>query len=81
MADNKWVKPAIKKKQDDAAKELWVSIPPKATQCKTCIYAYPDTQYTIGAEKANCEMFEPPDDKPMGVLWKDEPCPFYDEGE
>ncbi len=60
-------------------KEMCVVIKPSATQCKKCIYAYEDTKYTVGAEKANCEIYVSPYDKPKGVLWEDEICPYKEE--
>ena len=73
------VERALKIKKDSEAKQLWVGIPPSAKQCRKCIHAYRDTEYTIGAEKANCDMFQPPDDKPPGVLKDEEKCDFYED--
>lgn len=64
-------------KADKKAKELWVSIPPAANLCKTCKFAYPDTEFTKGYEKANCLVFESPEDKPTEVLWDNAECDFY----
>lgn len=69
----------LKNKKDDEAKQQWVGIPPNAAQCKKCIHAYPDTKFTVGAEKANCEMYQPPEDKPPGVLQNTVNCDFYEE--
>jgi hypothetical protein len=34
----------------------------------------------VGAEKANCFMFEPaPNDKPAGVLTDEVTCPYFEE--
>lgn len=78
--DEKTLK-AMEERQDRKADELWVSVPPPAKLCRTCVYAFPNTKYTTGAEKANCEMFMPPDDKPQDVLWGDEECSYYEEKE
>lgn len=67
----------LKIKADKKAKEIWASIPPKASLCKTCKFAYPNTEYTKGYEKANCQVFESPEDKPMEVLWDGADCDFY----
>jgi hypothetical protein len=70
----------IKKREDDMANELWTGLRPSAAQCKKCIHAYPNTQYTVGAEKANCFMFEPaPNDKPAGVLTDEVTCPYFEK--
>lgn len=69
----------LKIKKDKEAKQLWVSIKPSAKLCKTCKFAYPDTKYTKGYEKANCQVFESPEDKPMEVLWDGADCDFYTE--
>ena len=71
----------LKKKKDDEASQPWAVIRPSANQCKKCVHAYEDTQYTIGAEKANCYMFEPPEDKPHEVLWENKDCPYFEEKE
>lgn len=70
---------ALKIKRNLEAQQHWVSIPLSAKLCKKCIHAYPDTEYTIGAEKANCNMFEPPEDKPVEVLQGTADCDFYEE--
>ena len=70
---------ALKEKKDREAKQPWVGIRPPATQCKKCIHAYPNTEYTIGAEKANCNMFQPPDDKTPGILQDKLDCPYFEE--
>jgi len=67
----------LKKKKDEEASQIWVGIRPSAKLCKTCYNAYKDTKYTVGAEKANCKVYEPPYDKPSGVLWGDDNCEFY----
>lgn len=70
----------FKKKSEEAAMTGGV-IKPTAKLCKTCMHAYEDTQYTKGAEKANCYMFEPPDDKPGEVLWDGKDCMYYEKKE
>ena len=72
---------AMKEREDRKAAERWISVKPSAKQCKKCIHAYEDTQYTVGAEKANCYMFEPPDDKTPGILQDKIECPFFEEKE
>jgi hypothetical protein len=67
----------LKIKKDKEAKQLWVSVKPSAVLCKTCKFAYPNTEYTKGYEKANCQVFESPEDKPMEVLWDGADCDFY----
>lgn len=66
-------------KNDKKAKEIWASIPPSAKLCKTCKFAYPNTEFTKGYEKTNCKVFEPPEDKPMEILWENANCDFYTE--
>lgn len=70
---------AMKEREDRKAKEKWIGIRPPANQCKKCLHAYPDTEYTVGAEKANCEMFQPPDDKTPGILQDEIECEFFEE--
>lgn len=70
---------SLKIKKDKEAKQLWVSIPPQAELCKKCKFAYPDTEFTEGYRKANCLVFEPPEDKPMEILWENADCDFYTE--
>ena len=67
----------IKRRQDEKAKEIWASIDPPASQCKTCIFAADDTEYTIGAEKSSCDVYEY---KPMDILWDKEECEYHLEG-
>lgn len=69
----------LRNKKEEEAKQLWTSISPSAKQCQTCKFAYPDTEYVKGCQKANCFVFEPPEDKPMEVLWNDSDCDFYTE--
>lgn len=69
----------LKKKIDEKVAQPLIAIRPSAEQCKNCVYAYPDTQYTVGAEKAYCEMYEPPEGKPAGVLVDETKCPLYEE--
>ena len=71
----------MQKKAEDKAGEIWTGVGPSAKWCRKCIHAFKDTQYTVGAEKTNCDMFMPPDDKPDEVLWKNEECPFYEKKE
>ncbi len=69
----------LRKKKDEEARQLWKAISPTAKQCKTCKFAYPNTEYVNGYEKANCFVYEPPEDKPKEVLWDDGDCDFYTE--
>lgn len=70
----------IKTREENKAKEVWTGVAPVAGQCKRCIHAYPNTQYTVGAEKSNCFMFEPaPNNKPAGVLTDEVTCPYFEE--
>lgn len=69
----------IKERQDEKANELWTGVRPSAKQCKKCIHALKDTKFTVGAEKANCEMFVPPDDKTPGILTDEIECPYFEE--
>lgn len=71
----------LKKKANEKANEIWKAISPPAKLCKKCIHAFEDTQYTVGAEKTNCDMFMPPDNKPDEVLWENKDCPFYEKKE
>lgn len=72
---------ALKRKKDEEAKQLWIGIPPSAEQCRKCIYSLSDTQYTIGAEKAFCDIFTPPEGKSAGILTDDVECPFFEQEE
>ncbi|WP_090394296.1 hypothetical protein [Pseudobutyrivibrio sp. C4] len=69
----------IKEKQDLKANEKWTGVRPSAKQCKKCIHALKDTKFTIGAEKANCDMFISPDDKSPGILSDEVECPYLEE--
>lgn len=68
----------IEKKKEEM-QALGGVIRPKATYCKTCIHALPDTQYTVGAMKATCDMYL--DEKPAEVLMDGEECDFYEKKE
>lgn len=67
----------LKIKKEKEAKQLWVSISPEAKLCKTCKFRLLDTKFTKGYQKANCTIFQAPEDKPMDVLWRDADCDFY----
>ena len=69
----------IKEKQDLEANEKWTGVRPSAKQCKKCIHALKDTKFTIGAEKANCDMFVSPDNKSAGILLDEVECPYLEE--
>ncbi|MBP3199632.1 MAG: hypothetical protein J6N21_21905 [Butyrivibrio sp.] len=69
----------IKEKQDLKANEKWIGVRPSAKQCRKCIHALKDTEFTIGAEKANCDMFIAPDDKSPGILIDEVECPYLEE--
>ena len=69
----------LKIKKDEQAAELWTATSPSAKQCRTCKFAYADTKYTKGREKANCMVYESPEDKPHEVLWDGADCEFYTE--
>jgi hypothetical protein len=69
----------IKARQDEKAAEKWTGIRPSAKQCKQCIHALEDTKFTIGAEKANCEMFVSPYDKTPGILTDEITCPYFEK--
>ena len=69
----------IKIKLDNKASELWVGVSPPASQCKKCIHACEDTTYTIGAQKANCDMYESPYDKPPEILQDKIECEFFEK--
>ena len=69
----------LMKKQDAKANERWVGVRPSAKQCKRCINALKDTQYTIGAEKAYCDMFVSPEEKTPGILTDVIECPYFEE--
>lgn len=68
----------LKKKKNEESKQIWTGVSPKGMLCKTCKFAYPNTKYTKGYEKANCLIFES-EDKPMEVLWNGAECDFYVE--
>ena len=54
-------------------------IKPKATYCKKCLHALPDTQYTVGAMKATCDLYL--EEKPADVLMDGQECEFFEEKE
>lgn len=71
-----------KKLQDKKEEEVnasWSVIKPKATLCRTCLHRLPDTKYTVGAEKATCDMFL--EGKPNDVLMDGADCDFYEKEE
>ena len=69
----------IKKKQEEEAHQIWVGIDPKASQCKKCMFAAEDTEYTVGAEMAYCDIYPMPEGKPNGVLEDKVECPSFVE--
>ena len=69
----------IKKKQEEEAHQIWVGIDPKARQCKKCMFAAEDTEYTVGAEMAYCDIYPMPEGKPNGVLEDKVECPSFVE--
>ena len=71
------VSEALKKKKDEEASQIWASIPPPASQCKTCMFAQKDTEYTVGAEMSVCDVYEMPDGKPTDILWDKAECEYH----
>lgn len=71
------VSEALKKKKDEESRQIWVGTPPPASQCKTCMFAQKDTEYTVGAEMSFCDAYEAPEGKPTGVLWDQEECEYH----
>ena len=69
----------LQHKKEEETNAAWSAIRPKARLCKTCLHKFPDTEYTVGAEKSICDMFL--DEKPTDVLWGDEDCDFYEKEE
>lgn len=69
----------LQDKKEEEIRAAWTVIKPPAKLCKTCLHKLPDTEYTIGAEKATCDMFL--DEKPTEVLWGDADCDFYEKEE
>lgn len=69
----------LKKKKDEEASQIWASIDPPATQCKSCIFALEDTEYTVGAESSFCDVYEAPDGKPTDILWDEAKCEWLVE--
>ena len=74
----------IKKRQDDKAKEIWTGVAPPASQCKKCVHAYKNVKISkdaviYGATNSSCDMYEPPDSKPNGILEDKADCEFYEE--
>lgn len=67
----------LKIKKEKEAKQLLVGIQPEAKLCKTCKFRLPDTEFTEGYRKCNCEVFVAPEDKPMSILWDNGDCDFY----
>ena len=67
----------MKAKMDENAAQIVVGKAPTAKYCRSCMWAYEDTKYTVGAEKAHCQIYEMPESKPNDVLWKDAECPAY----
>lgn len=74
------VDPNLKKKKDEEASQIWASIDPKARQCKKCMWAAEDTEYTVGVEMAYCDIFPMPDGKPRGVLDDKVECEAFIDG-
>jgi hypothetical protein len=70
------INPELKKKKDEEASQIWIGIDPPAAQCKTCIFAVEDTEYTVGAELGRCDVYE---DKPMNILWDEVECEWHVE--
>lgn len=73
------VDPKLKKKKDEEAQQIWIGIDPPAAQCKKCLFAADDTEYTVGAEMAYCDVYELPAGKPDDILWDKEDCEFFVE--
>ena len=69
----------LKKKQEAKAREIWIGISPTAKQCKTCIFAKEDTEYTVGAEMDMCDVYSLEEGKPTGVLWDGAECEWHVE--
>lgn len=67
----------LKRKKEEEASQIWVSIAPSAKQCKTCVFAAEDTEYTVGAEMGFCDVYEMPEGKPMDILWDDAECEWH----
>lgn len=76
------VDPKLKKKKDEEAQQIWIGIDPPAKQCKRCMFAADDTEYTVGAEMAYCDIYEMSEDsdgKPDDILWDKAECEFFVE--
>ena len=69
----------LKKKKDEEAAQIWAGITPPASQCKKCMWAAEDTEYTVGAEMAFCDVYPMPDGKPNGVMEDKADCPSFVE--
>lgn len=66
----------LKKKKDEEASQLWIGKDPPARQCKKCMWAAEDTEYTV---VGFCDVYEMPEGKPMDVLWDEVECGFLVE--
>lgn len=69
----------MKEREDRKAMERWVGVKFPASQCKQCAWAYPDTKWTVGAEKGNCEIYIDPAIKPPDVLRDKAKCDYFEE--
>ena len=72
-----------KREAQDEAFEYGLRFPEKDIQCHDCKFKLPDIE--VGDEvveqfdKATCDKYD--FCKPMGILWKEETCPFYEKEE
>lgn len=69
----------LKKKKEEEASQIWIGVDPPAEQCKKCLWAAEDTEYTVGAEMDFCDVYEVEEGKPTGVLWDKTECPMFVE--
>lgn len=69
----------LKRKKDEEAHQIWVGVDPSAKQCKRCLFAAEDTEYTVGAEMAYCDVYPMPEGKPKGVLDDKAECDSFIE--
>lgn len=71
------------KREEQPMKGAWPD--PKKIACRNCFFR-DRTQITLGEEtipvgitKDFCAVFTGAEGKPKGVLFQNEPCPFYEE--
>ena len=74
----------VQDRQIQKSKEVWTGVAPPATQCLKCVYCYPDLiinkdNKIVGAYNAHCEIYQPPEDKPNGILEDKIECDFFEE--